>query len=586
MVINNKNMLIEKLTGIHSSKKSYYVELKKKVSELSKRNIQLEIINQLAKNMGINMSYQEIIENVMPKLQTLVHFNILSLYVVIKDDLVKRIVFYTGNDHKISESYFQYSQLEKSSKEDNVTDAALWYVLHEKKPLLHKNLSLKGCSFPEDIKFIKQGITSKILIPLLVKEEVIGVLEAASSKELSENDLLFLQQVADQLAVCLENVRLYNEVWQHKQEWEITFSAVTDLLIFINLNYEIQRVNKAAIDFFTLKEKDILGQKCYRLLYGRESKCNPCLADQVLRSKKTAYHQTRTRYNRVLDIFAYPAYVENEEPYGVTYYGKDVTSIVDSIKFVSLGEMSAGVAHELNSPLTAIVGDSQLLLRETDPDSPHYQLIKDIQLCGVRCQKIIQNLLTFSRQDEFTFEEINLNQVVEKALSLAAYQIEKSKINLVKDLYDSPLMILGNMQGLEQIIINLLLNAKDAIEQKHLEKDVQEKGEIKIRTRINPDKFVAVDIADNGCGIEQKKIAQIFNPFYTSKKVGKGTGLGLSVSLGTAQSHGGFIDVESTPGKGSVFSLILPIRKYAPAEEETKAAEETEKILQESPKSR
>jgi len=513
------------------------------------------------------MSYQEIIENIMPKLQTLVYFNILSLYVVMKGDLIKRIVFFTGNSHKISESYLQFSQLEKSSKNDSETDAALWYVLHEKKPLLHNNLSSKGCSFPEDIKFIKQGITSKILIPLLVNEEVIGVLEAASRKPFSENDQLFLQQVADQLAVCLENVRLYNEVWQHKQEWEITFSAVTDLLLFINLNYEIQRVNKAAIDFFTLKEKEILGKKCYHLLYGRESKCNPCLADQVLRSKKTAYLQNRTRYNRVLDIFAYPAYMENEEPYGVTYYAKDVTSIVDSIKFVSLGEMSAGVAHELNSPLTAIVGDSQLLLRETPPDSPHYQLIKDIQLCGVRCQRIIQNLLTFSRQDELTFEEINLNQVVEKALNLAAYQIEKSKINLVKNLDESPLMILGNAQGLEQIIINLLLNAKDAIEQKQLIDGEQEKGEIIISTRIKPDKFVAVDIADNGCGIDQKKISQIFNPFYTSKKVGKGTGLGLSVSLGTAQSHGGFIDVESVPGKGSIFSLILPIKKYNPDKE-------------------
>jgi two-component system NtrC family sensor kinase len=213
------------------------------------------------------------------------------------------------------------------------------------------------------------------------------------------------------------------------------------------------------------------------------------------------------------------------------------------------------------------VGDSQLLLRETPPESPHYQLIKDIQLCGVRCQRIIQNLLTFSRQDEFTFEEIDLNQVVEKALNLAAYQIEKGKINLVKNLDESPLMILGNAQGLEQIIVNLLLNAKDAVEQKHMENDEQEKGEIIISTRIKPDKFVAVDIADNGCGIDQKKISQVFNPFYTSKKVGKGTGLGLSVSLGTAQSHGGFIDVESEPGKGSIFSLILPIKKFIPDEE-------------------
>lgn len=562
MVIKNRKMLIEKLTGIHSSKKSYYVELKKKMAEVSQRNTQLEIINQLAKNIGINMSFQEIIENLIPKLQTLVNFNILSLYILLKDGLIKRTVFSAdeSNGKKIHETFIKNSELQKPLKGKGMNvNAALWYVLNEKKPLFHKNISLKGCSFPEDVELVKQGITSKILIPLLVKDKVTGIVEVAGKQAFNENDLLFLQQVADQLAVCLENVSLYNEVWQHKQEWEITFSAVTDLLVFINLNYEIQRVNKAAADFFTLSEEEILGQKCYRLFYGRESKCNPCLADQVLKNKKTAYLQTRTRYNRVLDIFAYPAFTEKEEPYGVTYYGKDVTSFVDSIKLVSLGEMSAGVAHELNSPLTAIVGNSQLLLREAKESSPHYQLIKDIAACGVRCQRIIQNLLTFSRQDEFSFEEIDLNQIVEKGLGLIAYQIEKNKIDIVQELSPSLPTVLGNPQGLEQILINLLLNAKDAIEEKYMDNDSQEKGKIIVRTRAQPGKFVAVDVIDNGCGIEPEKIPSIFNPFFTSKKVGKGTGMGLSVSLGIAQSHRGFINAESTPGQGSIFSLILPV---------------------------
>jgi len=565
MVIKNKKMLIEKLTGIHSSKKSYYVELKKKIAEVSQRNTQLEIINQLAKSIGIDMSFQEIIENVIPKLQTLVYFSTLSLYIVLKDGLIKRVVFFTdsSNGKKIHETFFRNSQLQKPSKgKDMDANAALWYVLNEKKPLLHKNISLKGCSFPEDVDLVKQGITSKILIPLLVKERVTGIVEVAGKKEFKEGDLLFLQQVADQLAVCLENVSLYNEVWQHKQEWEITFSAVTDLLVFINKRYEIQRVNKAALDFFTLSEEEILGQKCYRLFYGREAKCNPCLADQVLQSKKTAYLQTRTRYNRALDIFAYPAYTEKEEPYGVTYYAKDVTRFVDSIKLVSLGEMSAGVAHELNSPLTAIVGNSQLLLRETPPSSPHYQLIKDIAACGVRCQRIIQNLLTFSRQEEFSFEQININQIVERALSLLTYQIEKSNISLVKELSPHLPAVLGNAQGLEQILINLLLNAKDAIEQKNMESSAAEKGKITVKTRAQAGKFVAVDIVDNGCGIDPETIPSIFNPFFTTKKVGRGTGLGLSVSLGIAQAHRGFIDAESVPGEGSVFSLVIPVNTH------------------------
>ncbi len=354
-----------------------------------------------------------------------------------------------------------------------------------------------------------------------------------------------------------------NELLEIKRDWEVTFSAVTDLLVFINQDYEIQRVNQAAIEFFTMPEDKIIGSKCYQIFYGREAKCNPCIGDQVLQAQKTSYQQSRTRYNRVLDIFAYPAFTEQNEPYGVTYYAKDVTRFVDSIKLVSMGEMSAGVAHELNSPLTAIVGNAQLLLRETTPEDPQYQLIKDIHSSGIRCQRIIKNLLTFSRQDEFSFEDVNLNEVVDSALSLAAYQIEKSRIELLVNKHPEIPNISGSANSLEQIIVNLLLNARDAIESRFLANNKNGTiGQITLDTRLHPDGELAlVEVSDNGCGIEQDDIPQIFNPFFTTKQSGKGTGLGLSVSLGIAQAHGGFIDVQTVVGQGSTFSLILPLKK-------------------------
>ncbi len=353
-----------------------------------------------------------------------------------------------------------------------------------------------------------------------------------------------------------------DELLNIKREWEVTFSAVTDLLVFINRDYEVQRVNQAAADFFTTSENNLIGTKCYKLFYGRKEKCSPCLADQVLHSQQTSYQQSRTRNNRVLDIFAYPAFTEHDEPYGVTYYAKDVTRLIDSVKLASMGEMSAGVAHELNSPLTAIVGNSQLLLREASPQDPHFQLIKDIHTSGIRCQRIIKNLLTFSRQDEFTFEKVNLNEVVKHALELAAYQIEKSKIELKVNLCDDIPMLSGSMNGLEQIIVNLLLNAKDAVEDKMRGTSEIQKGLIEIATRIHPDgDYSIVEVSDNGEGIPDEHISQIFNPFYTTKQSGKGTGLGLSVSLGIAQAHGGFIDLDTKAGQGSTFSLILPLGK-------------------------
>ncbi|NLA11237.1 MAG: GAF domain-containing protein [Firmicutes bacterium] len=548
MVIKNKKALIEKLTGIHSSKKSYYVQLKKKIDEITRRNIQLEIINRLAKAIGIDMSFQEIVESIIPELQAVVAFDTISLYVIDKGTMVSRTVFVTNNrEEKAPESSGREKVEEKTSE-------ALLEVFTEKRTFLIDHRTGEPSVSDES------GFLSTALIPLLVKERVIGVLEVICENGFEESDLHFLEQVADQLAVCLENARLYSEVWQHKQEWEITFSAVTDLLLFINREYRVQRVNQAVIDFFTMPEEEILGQKCYHLFYGRESKCNPCLMDQVVRTQKTAYQQSRIRFNRVLDIFAYPAYTEKGKAYGVTYYAKDVTRFVDSIKFVSLGEMSAGVAHELNSPLTAIVGNSQLLLRETDPEEPHYQLIKDIKNSGMRCQRIIQNLLTFSRQEEYSFEEIDLNDVVESALSLLSFQIEKSNIELVMKPAPSLPRLMGNEHGLEQIIINLLLNAKDAIASRLAAGETREKGRIVIETSSS-EKVVAVHIRDNGIGIDYDDLPQVFNPFFTTKRVGRGTGLGLSVSLGIAQSHGGVIDVESVEGGGSEFSLILPLDK-------------------------
>lgn len=578
MVIANKKVLIEKLTGIHSSKKSYYVELKKKISEITRQNLQLEIINQLTKSIGVDMTFKQILENIIPKLQVLISFDILNLYIIEQDRLVNQSTFLVeNNNHRPGEAIIKYNrQVEHLEIKGHQISPTLKEAITEKKPLLRRCQEQPASAEEEELRAL--GIVSTILIPLMAKNKTIGVLELASKSNFNEHELPFLSQVADQLAVCLENVRLYKEVWQHKQEWETTFSAVTDLLMFINNNHEILRVNRAAIEFFAHREEEILGQKCYRLLYGRETKCNPCLADQVIKTSQTAYLQARTRYHRVLDIFAYPAYTEQNTPLGVTYYAKDVTRFVDSIKFVSLGEMSAGVAHELNSPLTAIVGNSQLLLRETPLSSPHYQLIKDIKSCGMRCQRIIQNLLTFSRQDEYSFEEVSLNQVVERALSLVSYQIEKNKIELSQKLYASLPPVLGNAQGLEQVIINLMLNAKDAIDAKAGEGGNQKKGLITIKTRVQPEKFVAVDIIDTGCGIDTSSIPHVFNPFYTTKRAGQGTGLGLSVSLGIAQAHRGFIDVDSVPGKGSRFSLIIPLDEPKPEDSSTAEEDATGRV--------
>lgn len=227
--------------------------------------------------------------------------------------------------------------------------------------------------------------------------------------------------------------------------------------------------------------------------------------------------------------------------------------LVQSAKMAAVGEMAAGIAHELNSPLTAILGNAQLLLRD-QPSGPLHPLLRDIYQCGVRCKKIIQNLLTFSRQEEYHFACLSLHDLVADVLGLIGYQLAVSGIMLEQRLSSLPLFFRGSRHQIEQILINLMLNARDAL-------IGVESPRIIIETfRLDSEEgsFVGLALTDNGHGIAPEHLRQIFQPFFTTKESTKGTGLGLSVSLGIAQAHGGKLYAESELNRYSKFTLLLP----------------------------
>jgi len=227
--------------------------------------------------------------------------------------------------------------------------------------------------------------------------------------------------------------------------------------------------------------------------------------------------------------------------------------LVQSAKMAAVGEMAAGIAHELNSPLTAILGNSQLLLRDLQ-SGPLHPLLKDIYQCGVRCKKIIQNLLIFSRQEEYQFEYLSLNELVQDVLGLIGYQINVSGITIHQELSSSPLFFLGSRHQIEQILINLLLNARDALASEPAPVIVLKTFQLE----QNDSLYAGFSVTDNGQGIHPDHLSQIFQPFFTTKASTKGTGLGLSVSLGIAQAHRGTLFAESQVGQFSTFTLLLP----------------------------
>lgn len=439
---NAKVELIEKLTGIQSSKKSYYVELKKKIAETETKNTQLQIINHLAKSIRVEMSFDEILENVVDQLRQVMDFNRLSFSVLDGNKLVvtsvipkETAVIPVGTELPRERSLF-------------------WSVIDNHWGLTVRDVTHQNLEFYEEQSVQECGLSTMVCIPLLANDKVLGILNLArvTKSPYSEPDLIFLQQFADQLAVCVENARLYTEIIRGKAE------------------------------------------------------------------------------------------------------------VIQSAKLAAIGQMAAGVAHELNNPLTAILGNAQLLLRGCAPDSAEYPLLEDINRCGARCKKIIQNLLTFSRQEQFPLEPLDLNQIVAKALPLVAFQISSENIHLETSLDSELPLVSGNSQQIEQVLINFLLNARDALEFSKSQPPGKEGKLIKIATgrAAGSTGWVFLAVHDNGHGIKSSDLPNIFNPFFTTKEVGRGTGLGLSVSLGIAEAHGGTIKVESKPGSGSTFTLLLP----------------------------
>jgi two-component system, NtrC family, sensor kinase len=232
--------------------------------------------------------------------------------------------------------------------------------------------------------------------------------------------------------------------------------------------------------------------------------------------------------------------------------------LTQSEKLSVIGEFVAGVAHELNNPLASVIGFSQLLQRgHFDAEQQHY--VDRVASESQRCQKIVHNLLSFARQSQPERTWINLNQLVRSSLDILEYQLRTSNIEAVTELDPELPGVMGDSHQLQQVFVNILNNARQAIEPHR-----PQGGRLRIATRRN-DGHVQVLFSDNGPGIEAANLAKIFTPFFTTKEVGRGTGLGLSLCYGIVNEHGGSIQVESKFGEGATFVVELPAAGEAPA---------------------
>jgi signal transduction histidine kinase len=230
--------------------------------------------------------------------------------------------------------------------------------------------------------------------------------------------------------------------------------------------------------------------------------------------------------------------------------------LLQSEKMAAFGQLGAGIAHEVKNPLAGILGCAQLSVRKSEEGSALHTNLVLIEKETKRCQEIIENLLRFARQEKAVFESVQLNGVVDDAAAIIRHQLGVEGVELILETADDLPMIKGNANQMQQVLMNLMMNAQQAM--------TGDPGTIMVSTRRCDDDHVEIAVSDTGPGISEESQRKIFEPFFTTKPGGRGTGLGLSVSFGIVKDHGGEISLQSTPGKRTTFTIRLPVEGKAP----------------------
>ena len=295
-------------------------------------------------------------------------------------------------------------------------------------------------------------------------------------------------------------------------------------------------------------------------------------------SREKIEEYNRTLENKVKERTAELEKINGELANALKSLKEAQSQLIQVEKMAAVGQLAAGVAHELNNPLGGILGYSQFALEKIDQkpvsqftaeDTRSFlQYLKDIEQQTKKCRTIIQSLLKFSRASRHEeFEPTHINQVLKETFVFTNHQIVKNKVNLVQELAESLPPLEGHPSQLQQVFTNLILNAVQAMPQG---------GTLSVRSKIREDSpAIEISFADTGIGIAEENLDKIFEPFFTTKKVGEGTGLGLSVSYGLIKEHGGEIWVESQKNQGTTFTIILPLRE----QRNPSAAEDEKKMV-------
>lgn len=440
--------------------------------------------------------------------------------------------------------------------------------------VLDENPALRRLDLREVEFWRESGI--HYFVPCVSKEGTIAVMalgRKANTEPLSSEDMALLAAVAAQAATALENGRLYRQLRTKAEELERMrrfseniLESLNDGMAVLDRNGVVVRWNRQMEELYGVRHETAVGRSLGTLfdraivsMIRGSSNASPEGSAHYRVPMATRHDPTR---RLLVNLGSTPLRDDAGNAVGTIVLVEDISTRVQleeqlqiSEKMASIGLLAAGVAHEVNTPLTGISSYTQMLLQQAEADDPSTKVLEKIERQTFRAAKIVNGLLNLARPAQVDSGPCDINVVINDVLSLLEHQFRTGSIQVRKELAIAAPVVQGIEHKLQQVFLNLFLNARDAM---------PKGGWLTIVTREDQDGAV-VEVADTGFGIPPEQLSRIYDPFFTTKEIGKGTGLGLSITYGIVQEHGGTITCDSQIGQGTRFSIRLPLAETARA---------------------
>jgi PAS domain S-box-containing protein len=434
--------------------------------------------------------------------------------------------------------------------------------------VLDENPALRRLDLREMEYWRASGI--HYFVPCVSKEGTIAVMalgRKSNAEPLSSEDMALLSAVAAQAATALENGRLYRQLRTKAEELERMrrfseniLESLNDGMAVLDRNGVVVRWNRQMEELYGVRHETAIGQSLGTLfdraivsMIRGSSTASPEGSAHYRVPMTTRHDQAR---RLLVNLGATPLRDDAGNAVGTIILVEDISTRVQleeqlqiSEKMASIGLLAAGVAHEVNTPLTGISSYTQMLLQQAPSDDPSTKVLEKIERQTFRAAKIVNGLLNLARPAQVDSGPCDINAVINDVLSLLEHQFRTGSIQVRKELAAAAPVVQGIEHKLQQVFLNLFLNARDAM---------PKGGWLTIVTREDQDGAV-IEVGDTGSGIPPEQLSRIYDPFFTTKEIGKGTGLGLSITYGIVQEHGGTITCDSHIGQGTRFSIRLPL---------------------------